>query len=183
MSRCKIRSIQSSKMISRNIFTDIIFSVILVLLQVYLFNEINILDGKYIPVIYPILILFYPFYRNPYSYLLISFLLGLGIDAFLGCWGINCFATVMIAFFRTLIFKSSTDKESDDNFSFESIRWGQFLLFIFSNIFIHQILVHFIEYFKLYNIFKILLNATLSSIISFVFILLYILIFKIKKKV
>jgi rod shape-determining protein MreD len=51
--------------------------------------------------------MFYPFYSNNYIYLFSSFLLGLGIDAFLGTWGINAFATCLIAYFRTQLFQSS----------------------------------------------------------------------------
>lgn len=169
-------------MISRNIFTDIIFSIILIAIQTFLFNRIAIAGG-YTPIIYPILVLFYPFYRNQYIFLGISFLLGLGIDAFLGTWGINAFATTIIAYFRTLIFKTSIDNEATDSFSFQSIQWSQFLLFIFFSLLIHQFLVQFIEFFKLSRVLEISLNILITSGISFIFVLLYVLIFKIKQKV
>ncbi|SDE12385.1 rod shape-determining protein MreD [Riemerella columbipharyngis] len=169
-------------MISRNIFTDILFSALLVVSQIFLFNRISIM-GEYTPVIYPIIVLFYPFYRNQYFFLFISFLLGLGIDAFLGTWGINAFSTTVIAYFRTLIFKTSIDNEATDSFSFRSIQYTQFLLYIFFGIFLHQLLVQYIEFFKLTRIIQIFVNVLLTSVISFVFILLYVLAFKIKQKV
>ncbi|MRM97198.1 rod shape-determining protein MreD [Riemerella anatipestifer] len=169
-------------MISRNIFTDILFSVILVTAQIFLFNKISI-AGAYTPVVYPVLIMFYPFYRNLYVFLVVGFLLGLGIDAFLGTWGINALAMTIIAYFRTLIFKTSIDNEATDSFSFQNIRWTQFLMYIFFSILIHQLLVQFIEFFKLNRILEISLNVLITSVISFVFILLYVLIFKIKQKV
>ncbi len=91
-------------MISRNLFTDVLLIAMLVTLQIFLFNRIDI-AGKYTPVIYIIFVLFYPFYRNLYIFLSASFILGLSIDAFLGTWGINAFATTLIAYFRTIIFK------------------------------------------------------------------------------
>ncbi|WKS95259.1 rod shape-determining protein MreD [Riemerella columbina] len=169
-------------MISRNIFTDLLFSVILIAAQIFLFNRITI-AGEYTPVVYPVLVLFYPFYRNQYVFLAISFLLGLGIDALLGTWGINAFATTMIAYFRTLIFRTSIDHEATDSFSFQSIQWSQFLFFILFSLLIHQFLVQFIEFFKPSRILEISLHILITTGLSFIFVLLYVLIFKIKQKV
>lgn len=168
-------------MISRTLFTDILMIVLLIALQIFVLNRIT-LFGKYTPVLYPVFIMFYPFFRNKFQFLALSFLLGLGIDAFLYTWGINAFATLIIAYFRTLIFRTSTDT-STDFFSFQTLQWSQYLFFIFSSIFLHQFLVQYIEFFKLSRIFEIFLNILATSAISFIFILLYSLAFKIKQKV
>lgn len=168
-------------MISRNIFTDLIFIAILVSLQIFVLNRIVIAE-KYVPVMYPIFVLFYPFFRNRYVFLALSFLLGLSIDAYLGTWGINALATTTIAFFRTLIFRTSTETTTDF-FSFQSLQWSQFVIFIFSSIFIHQLMVQYVEFFKFSRFFEILWNVTMTSVISFLCILLYALAFKIKQKV
>ena len=159
-------------MISRNILTDILFIVILVILQVFLLNRILIM-GKYPPIVYPIYVMFYPFYRDKYQFLGTSFLLGLGMDMFLG---------TLIAFVRTVIFRSSSDSTSDF-FSFESLQWTQFLGFILTNLFLHQFLVQFIEYFKLSRALDVLINVSITTAYSFVFVLFYVLIFKIKQRV
>lgn len=168
-------------MISRNIFTDAMMIATLVALQIFLFNRIDI-AGKFTPVIYPIFVLFYPFYRNQYVFLFSSFFIGITIDAFLGTWGINAFATTLIAYFRTLIFKTSTEVSSDI-FSFQNLMWSQFLFYIFSSIFVHQLLVQSIEFFKLSRFFEVFFNIIIGSLISIVFVLLYTLAFKIKEKV
>lgn len=168
-------------MISRTLFTDILMIVLLIALQIFVLNRIT-LFGKYTPVLYPVFIMFYPFFRNKFQFLALSFLLGLGIDAFLYTWGINAFATLVIAYFRTLIFRTSTDT-STDFFSFQTLQWSQYLFFIFSSIFLHQFLVQYIEFFKLSRIFEIFFNILATSAISFIFILLYSLAFKIKQKV
>ncbi len=155
--------------------------VVLVALQIFLLNRITI-AGRFSPVLFPVFVMFYPFYRNKYQFLGMSFLLGLGIDAFLGTWGINSFATVLIAYFRTVIFRTSTET-STDFFSFQALNWPQFLLFVFSSLLIHQLLVQYIEFFKLSRFFEVLLNILVTTAISFVFGLFYILIFKIKEKV
>lgn len=155
--------------------------VFLVALQIFVLNRIT-LFGKFTPVIYPVFVMFYPFFRNKFQFLVLSFLIGLSIDAFLYSWGINALATTLIAYYRTLIFRTSTDT-STDFFSFQSLQWSQFFLFLFSSIFLHQFLVQYIEFFKFDRIFEILLNVLVTSAISFIFIIVYALIFKIKQKV
>lgn len=168
-------------MISKNIATDILLMVILVALQIFILNRIT-LFGKYTPVMYPLFVMFYPFFRNRYVFLTLSFFLGLGVDSFLGTWGINAFATTLLAYFRTLIFRTSTDT-STDFFSFDSLQWSQFVFFILSSIFLHQLVVQYLEFFKLSRFFEILLNVAITSVISFLCILLYAFAFKIKQKV
>ena len=168
-------------MISRTLFTDILMIVFLVALQIFVLNRIT-LFGKFTPVIYPVFVMFYPFFRNKYQFLALSFLLGLGIDSFLYTWGINAFATTIIAYYRTIIFRTSTDT-STDFFSFQSLQWTQYLLFILSSIFFHQLLVQYIEFFKFNRVFEIFFNVLATSAISFIFILMYALAFKIKQKI
>ncbi len=168
-------------MISRTLFTDLLIIILLIALQIFVLNRIT-LFGKYTPVLYPVFVMFYPFFRNKYQFLLLSFLLGLGIDAFLYTWGINAFATTVVAYFRTIIFRTSTDT-STDFFSFQSLQWSQFLLFIILSISIHQLLVQYIEIFKFTRFFDIFLNVLVTSGISFIFIVIYALAFKIKQKV
>ncbi|SFI30154.1 rod shape-determining protein MreD [Halpernia frigidisoli] len=166
---------------SRSIFTDIILMICLTVIQIFLLNRFAIFE-KYIPVLYPVFVLFYPFFRNKFVFLFLSFILGLGVDIALGTWGINAFATVTIAYFRTLIFRTSTET-STDFFSFLTLNWSQFLFFIFVSIFIHQLLVQYLEFFKLTRLFEVFINVLITSVISFVFIFVYALVFRIKQKV
>jgi hypothetical protein len=142
--------------------------IFLATIQIFLLNRFAIFD-KYVPVIYPVFVLFYPFFRNKF-------------DIALGTWGINAFATVTIAYFRTLIFRTSTET-STDFFSFLTLNWSQFLFFIFVSIFIHQLLVQYLEFFKFSRLFDVFINVVMTSVISFVFIFIYALVFRIKQKV
>ncbi|MBW8362438.1 MAG: rod shape-determining protein MreD [Kaistella sp.] len=168
-------------MISRTLVTDILMIVVLIALQVFVLNRITVF-GKFTPVIYPVFVMFYPFFRNRFQFLFLSFALGLGIDAFLGTWGINAFATTAIAYFRTLIFRTSTDT-STDFFSFHSLQWSQFIFFIVTSIFLHQFIVQYLEFFKLSRVLEIFLNVLATSAISFIFMLIYTIAFKIKQRI
>jgi hypothetical protein len=168
-------------MISRTVFTDVLMIVLLVALQIFVLNRIT-LFGKYTPVLYPVFVMFYPFFRAKFPFLALSFILGLAIDSFLYTWGINAFATTIIAYFRTIIFRTSTDT-STDFFSFQTLQWKQYLFFIFSSIFLHQLLVQYFEFFKFSRILEIFINVLATSAISFIIIMLYAIAFKIKQKV
>jgi len=91
-------------------------------------------------------------------------------------------ATTAIAYFRTVIFRTSTDT-STDFFSFQSLQWSQFIFFVATSIFIHQLLVQFIEIFKISRFLDVLLNVLATSAFSFIFIMMYAIAFKIKQKV
>lgn len=170
-------------MISRSIFTDILWVVFFIALQIFVLNRLDGVFGGSIPVVYPFFILFYPFYRNISQFLIMSFIIGLGIDAFMGIWGTNAFACVVLAYFRTLLFRTSTDTEnSSEFFSFQNIQWAQFLFFILSGIFLHQWIVQMMEFFKWSRLLGIILNVSITTVISFVFITLLALVFKIKQK-
>ena len=60
-------------MISRNLITDALMIVVLVALQIFLLNRITI-AGRFSPVLFPVFVMFYPFYRNKYQFLGMSFL-------------------------------------------------------------------------------------------------------------
>lgn len=171
-------------MTTKNIFSDIIFIIILATFQIVVLNRmiLQFWGQEYIPIVYPVFVMFYPFFRNQYIFLLLSFLLGLMIDAHLGTWGINACATTTIAFFRTIIFRTSTESTTDF-FSFQSLQWTQFLGFIFLSIFIHQFIVQYLEFFKLTRFFEIFINIGITSIISFICILLYAIAFRVKTRV
>ncbi|MDL1913749.1 MAG: rod shape-determining protein MreD [Bergeyella sp.] len=165
-------------MISRNFLSDIFMILLLASFQVFVLNRLLIF-GRYTPVMYPLFVMFYRFYANKYAFLTLSFILGLLIDIYQGTWGINSFATTAVAYFRTLIFCTSTDTQ--DFFSFHDLQPSQFWAYIFFTIFLHQLIVMYLEFFKLSRFFEILFNVSVSSSISFIFILLYAIAFRIKQ--
>lgn len=170
-------------MINRNLLTDLLQVLAYILIQIFIMNRLDGIFWGYIPVIYPCFILFYPFHRNVYQFLILSFILGLGIDAFMGIWGVNAFASVCLAYFRTLIFRSATETSQRTNyFSFQSLQWSQFIFFIFSGVFIDQLIIYTLEFFKFSQLLQLLLDIGISTLISFIFVLFFALLFKIKQR-
>lgn len=168
-------------MVSRGIISDVVMILVLVLLQVFLFNEVRLM-GRYIPVVYTVFIFFSPFYRNQFVFLLMCFLLGLGVDSFLGTWGINAFACTSLGFFRGRIFRTSMDTSSE-TFSFDNMSMSSFLFYIFFSIVLHQLLVQGLEFFKWDRLPELLFSVLLTSVFSFAFVALYVFAFNIKQKI
>ena len=81
--------------------------VVLILLQVLLFSNINFL-GYINPYIYILFIILYPVKNNRILFLFISFLMGLIIDIFMDSGGINATAALVVAFIRPAVLKFST---------------------------------------------------------------------------
>ena len=76
-----------------------IWTLVLVLLQVLLFNNIE-LAGLINPYFYVYIILIMPLSLNVSIQLLIAFFAGLIIDVFSNTWGMHAAATTLVAFIR-----------------------------------------------------------------------------------
>ena len=104
-------------MISRNLFTDVLLIIMLVTLQIFLFNRMTLLVN--IPCHLHYFVCFILFMESLYFPIGLSFFRIIYRRIF-RTWGINAFATI-IAYFRTIIFKTS--QISSDVFSFHNLQW------------------------------------------------------------
>ena len=82
-----------------NLFQNMVWFFILMLMQVLIFNNIN-LFGYTNPLIYIAFVFYYPLHKERSLFLFLSFLLGLSIDFFSNTGGINAAATLFIAYIR-----------------------------------------------------------------------------------
>ena len=79
------------------IFSNTVRFFFLILLQVLLLNNINFL-GYVNPYLYVLFLILFPFNGNQTLFLLLSFLLGLGIDLFEDSGGINAAACLAVGY-------------------------------------------------------------------------------------
>ena len=84
------------------IIKNIIRFIILILLQVTVFNNIQ-LSGFINPYLYILFILLLPFETPPWLLLVLSFFMGLSIDIFSNTIGIHASACVFMAFLRPFV--------------------------------------------------------------------------------
>ncbi|MBD3864622.1 rod shape-determining protein MreD [Olleya marilimosa] len=156
--------------------------VVLILLQVLLFSNINFL-GYINPYIYILFIILYPVKNNRILFLFISFLMGLIIDIFMDSGGINATAALVVAFIRPAVLKFSFGAVYEHQaLKFNNIDFGQRLTYIIILTFIHHFTYFLFEIFNISKIILVLQNTLFSSIFTITLCILITSIFSTKSK-
>jgi rod shape-determining protein MreD len=166
-------------MYNKDLFINIINIILLALAQVFIFNHINFL-GSYQPYIYIVFVLFYPPYANRYLFLILAFILGLSIDILEYTGGINAFALTFVAYYRNAIIKLLSGKTNFDMeyFNFNSFSASQWIFYMAIIIIFHHCILLLLENFKFSDLLTVLTNALISSGITFIFVIIYKILFK-----
>ncbi len=144
------------------------------IMQVLVFNQLEFGFGIHL-MIYPLFIMLLPFDTGIFTLLLLSFGLGILIDAFSNTFGLHTSALVMMAYFRPIIFNLFSQREGYDPLKEPSLfdmgtRW---FIFVYGYLLlIHHFWFFLIEIFRFNEILMILQNTILSIIISFIVSLL-----------
>jgi rod shape-determining protein MreD len=152
----------------------ILFFVLLLLLQVMLFDNIQF-SGYVNPYIYLMFILLLPVEIPSWLLLLLSFLTGTIMDSFSGSPGMHSFATVLAGFVRPAILRVISPRDgyepgSNPSMQVYGFRW--FLIYTVLIVLIHHTALFYIEVFRFADFFRTLLRVLLSSLFSIIFILL-----------
>ncbi len=152
----------------------IIRFLILVLLQVLVFNNIQV-SGFINPYYYILFILLLPFDTPRWSLPIIGFLLGLSVDLFTQTPGIHASATVMMAFARPYVLGFISPREGYEPGSYPTLfnyglEW--FLKYSVILICIHHFFLFYVEIFRISDFLATFLRALLSSVFSIIFIVL-----------
>lgn len=166
-------------MLNLRFLFNIVTIFLLVLLQVFVFSNINF-NGSICPYIYIIFILQYPPNRNRYLFLFLCFLLGLGVDIFEDTGGINAFASVIIGFLNKHIIRivSGTKFFEIEEFRFSDFNMGQWFFYTTIMVLIHHLILFFLETFSFANATDTLLKAIYSSVFTIIFISFYLILFR-----
>lgn len=166
-------------MLNLRFLINIVTIFILVLIQVFIFSNINF-NGSICPYIYVIFIMLYPPFRNRYVFLLLCFLLGLGVDIFEDTGGINAFASVTIGFLSKHIIKmvSGTKFFEIEEFRFSDFSVGQWFFYTVVMVFFHHLLLFFLEALSFENFWGTFLKALYSSIFTIIFVSFYLILFR-----
>lgn len=152
--------------LSRNIF----FYTIILISQLFVFNQINLL-GFITPFIYLIIFIHYKTSYNKTILIFLGFITGIIIDLSMQTYGCHTFATITICYFRTWIEKYSFGVNS--NLPSAMISGTQLinrLIFFGIIIFIHSSIYYSLIYFNIELFWTIVLNIIINSIITFIMI-------------
>lgn len=166
-------------MYNKDFFFNIFLIIVLALAQSFIFNHVNFL-GSYQPYIYVVFVLFFPPYQNRYMLVFLAFILGLMVDVLEYTGGIHAFSLTFIAYYRNLIIKLLSGKVNFEMeyFNFNTFSISQWIFYLLILIFFHHSILLVLENFKFTGILKVLSNALISSGITFIFVIIYKILFK-----
>jgi rod shape-determining protein MreD len=148
--------------------------VVLIAIQLLVLNNIRL--GGYInPYLYVLFIMLLPFETPGWLLLILGFLTGLTIDAFSGTLGMHSSASLFIAFIRPYVLsnistRDTTDKKGSPAISMNDIGW--FLKYAIIMVLAHHFILFYLETFTFTHFFATLLRVILSSIMTFIFVIL-----------
>jgi rod shape-determining protein MreD len=151
-----------------------LFFVLLILLQVLVFNNIRF-SGYINPYVYVMFILILPIEMPSWLLLLISFVTGAVMDIFCGSPGMHASATVLAGFVRPYTLRIISPRDgyepgADPSMFVYGLRW--FLIYTTLIIFIHHTALFYLEVFRFADFFRTLLRVLMSSLFSITFIVL-----------
>lgn len=163
----------------RNLVVHGLRFLFFVFAQTLVFNQLEIGWGIQ-PMIYPLFILLLPFEIGVIPMLLLAFGMGICIDAMSNTYGLHTSALLMFAYLRPVIFKTFSPRDGYDSLKEGNVyEMGQrWFLYVFGSLLlIHHFWFFMIEIFKFNEIGYILRKLVFSSILSYIFCILFQLIF------
>ncbi|TDU42792.1 rod shape-determining protein MreD [Gelidibacter sediminis] len=156
--------------------------VVLILIQVLIFNHINFM-GYINPYIYILFIILFPANNNRTLFVFLGFLLGLCVDIFSDSGGVHAAACVTIAYIRPVFLKFSFGTVYDyQSIKFNQIDFGSKLTYFSALIFIHHFIMFSLEIFNISKILLILQKTLFSGIFTILLCLIITILFSQKRK-
>ena len=165
---------------NKTVYFGLLF-VFLVFLQVFVLNNILFL-GYVNPYLYIAFVFLYPLKKNRFSFLLLSFALGLSIDFFSDSGGIHAFSLVTISYLRLFFIRVFFNKFEVDYpfFKLNLESFGKKFNYIVTLTVLHHFLLFSFANFSFQNIANVILNTLYSS--AFTLILYFLSIYIFSKK-
>ncbi|WP_299365967.1 rod shape-determining protein MreD [Winogradskyella sp.] len=155
---------------------------VLLLVQVIICSNINFL-GYINPYVYIIFIFLFPIRENRMILLISSFLLGMLIDMFLDSGGVNAAASVVLAYTRPILLKTSFGMLYEhQSIKFSNTEIGSLITYITFGTLIHHLVLFSLEIFNISSILLILKKTLFSSIFTIILSILIIILFSRNKK-
>ena len=160
------------------LFVNIFRFIILLSLQITIFNNMNFL-GYISPFPYILFIILYPVNGNKSGLVLASFFLGLILDIFSNSGGIHTTASIILAYYRPHLFKFAFGL----SYEYQTVKLIDVLSperfsFILFSVLLHHLVLFLLEAFQVSFLLDVLIRTILSSI--FTIILCIIIIYLIK---
>ena len=159
----------------RSSYSHIISTMIFILLQVLFLNNIN-LFGYINPFLFLVLLIRIPEENPKWSILFYAFLIGIILDIFEGNLGVHSSSLVFIAYLKPYLYQLVIPAKSIDErdyFTLQKVGLKNFSTYSFIIIFAHNSLLFMLKHSYQIDITFVFMKIVLSSIITFIIILIY----------
>jgi len=159
---------------SNRLLQNIIRFFILIFLQIFIFNHIQF-SGYINPYIYILFILLMPFETPGWMGLVSAFVLGFIVDYASNTLGMHTIATLFMAFFRPYVLNALAPRGGYEARTFPRIYYQGlpwFAKYAIILIFAHHLILFYVEIFRISEFFSTLFRVILSSIFTFIFIII-----------
>ena len=169
-------------MINSTFFINVVRFVLLILVQVLVFNRLNFF-GFINPMVYILFLYWYPIKKNRTTFILICFFLGLLVDVFSDTLAINAAATVTIAYLRPSIMRFVFGVNYEfQSFKLNSSTKAQQFTFLALLVVIHHVIYFTLEIFSISNLLLILKKSITIGAASIIVCLLISSLFSTRKE-
>ncbi|MGV6860884.1 MAG: hypothetical protein ACWA41_03880 [Putridiphycobacter sp.] len=148
--------------------------VLVILIQVLVLNHFEISHYIYL-MIYPMVILLLPIDTNKFLLVGLSILLGVLVDAFSDTFGLHTSSIIVVAYLRPIVLSFIRPRDGYDKVNLPTIHemgklW--FAEYVLLLLFIHHFWFFSFEVFRLDYLGIILLKTIISTLLSFVIIVI-----------
>jgi|TARA_B110000908_G_scaffold166737_1_gene218389 rod shape-determining protein MreD len=152
-----------------NKFRIFFWSILILLLQILLFNNINF-SQNINPYLYIAFIFIFPLNKNRFLFLSAAFMFGLILDFFSDTGGIHAASLLFVAFLRIYFIKLFFKKNNIDYllFNLHSETFGQVFNYVVTLTVIHHFVLFSLDNFSFHNMGTVLLNTLYSSTFTLV---------------
>lgn len=160
---------------NRLVFNNLVRFIALILIQVLIMNKVNFY-GFINPYVYILFILLLPFETPGLLLLLLSFATGFTVDLFSGTLGLHAASSVFAGFLRPAIIKFVGEKPGYDittqpKLQQMGLKW--FMAYASLMTFAHQLFLNLLDVFSFDEFWQTLLRIVVSSLFTFLFIMLF----------
>lgn len=160
------------------IISNTVRFIVLLLLQVLLLNNINFM-GYINPYLYVLFLILYPFNANQTLFLVLAFLLGLGVDIFEDSGGINAAACLVVAYIRPMILRFSFGVSYDyQTVRFSNTQPGSRISYVALIVFVHHFVLFLLEFFNFAHFLLLLKKTLFSGLFTIILVFLSLSLFK-----
>jgi len=169
---------------NRLVLTNIFRFIALVLIQVLIMNKVNFYFFLN-PYVYIVFILLLPFETPGWMLLLLPFVTGITADLFSGTLGSHAASSVFAGFIRLLVIKFVGEKPDYDittqpKLQQMGLKW--FMAYALLMVFAHHLFLNILDVFSFKEFWQTLLRVIVSTLFTFLFILLFEYIFAPRKE-